>query len=119
MRGWTRIVVLAALWAGLGILAGCGRAPTAGDQPLTFEQEREKAIRAAMEIYKKEKEKGTDLSRGPCIAQEAVPNWAVDVAHDPRQPVDDLPENQCASFREGRVGHFVELNPDGKLIRAE
>jgi hypothetical protein len=42
-----------------------------------------------------------------------------DIAHEPRQPVDDEPANQCARFRNGEAHHFVELDPDGALIRAE
>ena len=40
-----------------------------------------------------------------------------DVAHSPREAVDDLPENQCADFREGRAHHFVEVTPDCRFIR--
>lgn len=81
--------------------------------------ERERAIAAALKVYKEKKAEGVDFSNGPCIAQEVIPGWAVDVAHDPRQPVDDDPANQCASYREGRTQHFVELDPDGNLIRAQ
>ena len=42
-----------------------------------------------------------------------------DVAHDPRQDVDDEPENECEAYRSGEAVHFVELDPDGELIRAE
>lgn len=125
MRRWLRTALAAVLVlaAGAALAGGCAREggpEEAGDaQPLTFEQERERAIQAALEVFRAEKAKGADLSAGPCIAQEVIPNWAADVAHEPRQPVDDLPENQCASFREGRVGHFVELDPDGNLIRAQ
>ena len=43
----------------------------------------------------------------------------VDIAHDPRQDVDDDPANQCQRFRDGEASHFVELTPEGELIRAE
>ncbi|MDA8218912.1 MAG: hypothetical protein M0Z94_15000 [Dehalococcoidales bacterium] len=79
---------------------------------------RKEAIRRAMEIYRQRQGEGMDFSNGPCLSQEIVPDWCVDMAHNPRQPADDLPENQCQSFREGRVKHFVELDPDGNLIRA-
>ncbi len=79
--------------------------------------ERERAVAAALELYRRAKESGADLSAGPCLAQEAIPGWAVDVAHEPRQPVDDDPANQCASYREGRATHFVELDPEGNVIR--
>jgi len=80
--------------------------------------EREQAIRMAMNLYREKKAQGMDMSNGPCLAEEIIPDWCVDIAHSPRQPVDNQPENQCQSFRSGRVHHFVELDPDGNLIRA-
>jgi hypothetical protein len=64
---------------------------------------------------------GRDLSSGPCIAEAlpGLPDWAADIAHDPRQPADDMPANQCSSYRAGRTHHFVELTPGGTLIRAQ
>jgi len=79
---------------------------------------RKEAIARAMELYRQLRAQGVDFSHGPCLSEEVVPGWCVDIVHNPRQPVDDLPENQCASFREGRVRHFVELDPEGNLIRA-
>lgn len=79
---------------------------------------REEAIRKAQELFQQKKREGMDLSRGPCLSEEIVPDWCVDVAHNPREPIDDEPRNQCSSFREGRVHHFVELDPDGNVIRA-
>jgi hypothetical protein len=62
-----------------------------------------------------------DLDRGPCIAErlDGLDDWVADVAHDPRTPVDDQPANQCRRFRSGVASHFVELDPDGNLIRAQ
>jgi hypothetical protein len=48
-----------------------------------------------------------------------MPKWVVDVAHDPRQAVDDDPANQCEAYREGEADHFVELDPQGRLIRTD
>ena len=80
--------------------------------------DRERAIQAAIRLFQEKKAQGIDLSAGPCLAEEIIPDWCVDVAHSPRQPIDDRPENQCQSWRTGRVHHFVELDPDGNLIRA-
>jgi len=79
---------------------------------------REEAVRRAQELYAQKKAEGMDFSNGPCLADEIVPDWCADIAHNPRQPVDNRPENQCRSYREGRVHHFVELDPEGNLIRA-
>lgn len=54
---------------------------------------------------------------GPCLSNEIIGDWVCDVAHSPRQPVDDLPENQCSAFREGKARHFVELSPDCTVIK--
>lgn len=58
-----------------------------------------------------------DFNTGPCLAEEIIPDWSCDLAHSPRQAVDDDPANQCASFRQGVTHHFVEL--DGNCSRIE
>jgi hypothetical protein len=83
------------------------------------ESDRDRAIRLAIELYEDVRAQGMDLSDGPCLAEEIIPDWAVDIAHSPRQPVDNLPQNQCRSWRERRVRHFVELDPDGNVMRAQ
>ena len=80
--------------------------------------DRDLAINKALEVFKQKQAEGMDFSNGPCLSEEIVPDWCADVAHNPRQPVDNRPENQCRSYREGRVHHFVELDPEGNLIRA-
>lgn len=82
------------------------------------ESERDRAIRLAKELYERKKREGVDLAQGPCLSEEIVPDWCVDIAHEPRMAVDNLPQNQCRSYRTGRVHHFVELDPEGNLIRA-
>jgi hypothetical protein len=44
-------------------------------------------------------------------------DWVVDVAHNPRQAIDNLPENQCADYREGKVKHFIELDLNGEVTK--
>ncbi len=44
--------------------------------------------------------------------------WVCDVAHSPREDVDNLPENQCREFGEGKANHFVEVNPNCEFIKA-
>jgi hypothetical protein len=79
---------------------------------------RDEAVRRAKELFQQKKAEGMDFSNGPCLSEEIIPDWCADVAHNPRQPVDNLPENQCQSYRTGRVHHFVELDPQGTVIRA-
>jgi hypothetical protein len=107
------LFVAAVLAAAAFVIAGCGGSSGAS------QEDKDKAIAAAKFIYAgKAKE---DLSAGPCLS-EAIPglsDWVVDIAHDPRQAVDDQPANQCQSYRDGETHHFVELTPEGQLIRAE
>ncbi|MEM0475766.1 MAG: hypothetical protein QW343_03155 [Candidatus Norongarragalinales archaeon] len=59
---------------------------------------------------------------GPCLSDAApgkMPSgWVCDVAHSPRESVDDEPENQCAEYRSGAARHFVEVDVECKVIRA-
>jgi hypothetical protein len=100
----------------LALLTGC----ITGDDDDTGQNDQERAIEAAMDAYDKAIADGVDMSNGPCIADELedVPGWSVDVAHDPRQEIDNDPANQCPAYRDGRTTHFVELDEDGELIRA-
>lgn len=79
----------------------------------------ETAVNQANHIYRQKKEMGADFTSGLCLSNALMPNWVVDVAHRPRLPADDLPENQCPAYLEGRAEHFVELDPEGNLIRAK
>jgi hypothetical protein len=75
----------------------------------------EQTIELAKQAYEDAKERGVDRSRGPCLGV-IKEGWVVDVAHDPRQDVDDEPENQCEAYRSGEADHFVEL-PGGRASR--
>lgn len=60
---------------------------------------------------------GKDLSNGPCLLDPmSDPHWVCDVAHSPRESVDNLRENQCSTY--GRTAnHFIEVNPKCEIIR--
>lgn len=60
-----------------------------------------------------------DLARGPCLSDdEPFPeDWACDVAHRPRWPLDNDPKNQCEEYRDGKVSHFVEVDENCNFIR--
>lgn len=76
------------------------------------------AVNQAQSFYNQQKILGEDFSSGPCLTNALTPDWVLDIVHNPRQPIDDLPENQCPAYLEGRARHFVELDPDGNLVRA-
>lgn len=76
------------------------------------------AVNQAQHVYRQRQAMGVDFSAGPCLSDALMPGWVADIAHNPRLPADDLPENQCPAYREGRAEHFVELDKEGNLIRA-
>lgn len=104
------LILLAAI--GVVIISGCVQQPA---QDVSG-QAKTKCIETCMMI-------SSDLSdRSPCLSDNNpewnISDWVCDVAHSPRQAIDDLPENQCAAFREGRAHHFVEVDPKCEFIRA-
>jgi hypothetical protein len=107
-RTFASLVALLALGA-----SSCGSSASSSDT--------DAAIKAAHEAYAKAAAAGEDLASGPCIAENVpnLPDWVVDIAHDPRTPVDDDPANECERYRDGQAHHFVELTPQGKLIRTD
>lgn len=75
------------------------------------------AISAAISLYTIRVKEGMDMSTGPCLTNDLVPDWVVDIVHVPRDKIDDLPANQCQAYLEGRAHHFVELDANGNLVR--
>jgi hypothetical protein len=109
-----RRVCLTPLIALLLFVPACG-----GDD--ASESEKDQAVAAAAKAFDAANLSATDLEMGPCIAERlpGLDDWVADIAHDPRTDVDDDPANQCQRYRDGEAHHFVELTPDGELIRAE
>lgn len=93
-------------------LLACGGSSVSKD-------EQARAVSGANAAYQAAEAKGTDFTSGPCIAEQLadLPDWSVDVAHDPREDVDNQAANQCQAYRHGKTHHFVELDPNGNLIR--
>ncbi|OGE32911.1 hypothetical protein A3C59_01765 [Candidatus Daviesbacteria bacterium RIFCSPHIGHO2_02_FULL_36_13] len=77
------------------------------------------AVNQAKHLYNLKKSRGESFENGLCLSDALLPNWVVDIVHHPRLAIDELPENQCPSLVEGRAKHFVELDIEGKLIRAQ
>jgi hypothetical protein len=73
-------------------------------------------IQKARLLFDETKNNGADLTAGPCLGK-INNDWVVDVAHNPRQAIDNLPENQCADYREGKVKHFIELDLNGEVVK--
>ncbi len=62
------------------------------------------------------KQEGLDLSNGPCLSNDYYPDYVCDVAHNPRQDVDNIPSNQCPAYGQS-AHHFVEVDEECNLIR--
>lgn len=116
-----RAATIGFLLAGtVAFLPGCFHAAKQQPSVVTVQPDvREAAIGLARQVYQAKKAEGVDFSSGPCLTDALLEGWVVDVAHNPRQDIDDLPENQCANFRNGTAKHFVELDTEGNLIRAQ
>jgi hypothetical protein len=104
-----REYLLLLLLAGVVLLSGC-----IGQQT----SESETAVKLCIDKCKSAIDAGQDISNGPCLSNEIISGWVCDVAHSPREAVDNLPENQCSAYREGVARHFVEVDTACKFIRA-
>ena len=62
---------------------------------------------------------GEDFDQGPCLSNNIAPDWVCDVAHNPRQPIDNDPANQCEAFLAGQAHHFVEVDGNCNVIRTQ
>ena len=84
--------------------------------PASFSSEDE-ILKNALNLYIQKKQAGLDFTNGPCLGKIAD-DWVLDIAHNPRQPIDDRSQNQCPEFLDGSSHHFIELDPSGNLIRS-
>ena len=109
-------IILISLIFGI-FIAGCATNQVA-QEPLPTEAEVlalslcESACRDALS-------KGRNLSAGPCLL-DPIPkykDWVCDVAHEPREAIDNLRENQCNAWHNGTANHFIEVTPECKFIK--
>jgi hypothetical protein len=76
-------------------------------------------IEQAKVLFVEKVNQGVDMNSGPCLSDSFDIGWVVDVAHNPRQPIDDIMENQCQSYIIGEASHIIELDIRGNLIRLQ
>lgn len=79
--------------------------------------EADRAVNQAKKVFQEKQKLGEDFTDGPCLTNDLLPDWVADIAHKPRQKIDDLPQNQCQALLEGRATHFVEMDKNGIVIR--
>jgi len=88
-------------------------------KPAKEEANQTQAVAMAQATYYQKKSAGMNFSNGPCLSEEIMPGWSVDIVHNPRTAIDDLSQNQCQYYRSGKTKHFIELDTNGNLIRAQ
>ena len=87
------------------------------DQVIDDVKERQIAVVEARELYAQKRNEGMVFS-SQCLGIVGYKiKFAVDIVHVPRTEEDDLPENQCEEYREGKVRAFIELDKDGNIFR--
>jgi len=47
----------------------------------------------------------------------SVGDYAIDIVNVPRTSEDNLIKNQCGDYFNGKVGHFIELDKEGSIVR--
>lgn len=76
--------------------------------------EQQEAISCALNLDNEKKNSGMNFS-SQCLG--TCKNYSVDIVHVPRTSEDNLIENQCQDFREGRTINFIELDDKGEIVR--
>jgi hypothetical protein len=92
-------------------------APAVVDKDNTVEAEI--AIARSRNIYKQAVLNEINLSSGPCLSNDLMPGWVLDIVHSPREEIDNLPGNQCQAYVEGRAKHIVEFDLGGNVVRVK
>ncbi|OYT42480.1 MAG: hypothetical protein B6U78_01105 [Candidatus Aenigmarchaeota archaeon ex4484_224] len=95
-------------------------------QKPSLKESKEQAINLCIQLCQEAKSKGMNLENGPCLSDNNpkwnLTKWVCDIAHWPRQEIDNKKENQCNAWWDAYLSHkeihFVELFPNCSLIRA-
>lgn len=84
-----------------------------------YSYEIDQAVNQAQSLYNQKKALKEDFTNGPCLTNDLMSGWVVDLVHNPRQPIDNNEQYQCQAYREGRATHFVELDLNGEVVRVK
>lgn len=82
-------------------------------------KENDKAVGQARALYELKKDARVDFTDGPCLSNDLLNGWVLDLVHKPRIASDNLAENQCAAYLEGRAKHYVEMDLEGNIIKVK
>lgn len=94
-----------------------GTAPIFSASQSKIESTQAEPIRTAKKIYQDKKNQKVDMEKSPCLSDDMGDGYALDIAHNPRISLDD--QVQCDSIKSGKLTHFVEMTPDGKILRIQ
>lgn len=108
------IIIFLVLSVAINYLANV---PRPADEAAKIEAEDQAVVSLARELYFAKKEAGMDMTAGPCLANDFMPDWVLDTVHNPRTEADNLLENQCEDFYSGKAKHFLELDEAGNFVR--
>ena len=61
----------------------------------------QRAVTLCINLCKQAKEKGMDLSSGPCLSNYLMEGWVCDVAHWPRKDIDNKPRTSVPPSERG------------------
>ena len=76
--------------------------------------EQQEAINCAFGLYDENKNQGIQFF-SQCLGR--CGDYAVDIVHIPRTGDDNLFENQCLDYKEGRVSKFIELDKNKEIVK--
>ena len=74
------------------------------------------AIRQARRLLDQKLKSGYDLVNRPCLAEEIVSGWAIDIVSQPITDKDRMKENQCQLYLEGKVKNLIIMDEYGHII---
>lgn len=80
----------------------------------SYVSEQQEAVTCAFSLYDSEKEKGIEF-KSQCLGD--CGEYAVDIVNVPRNQEDNLEENQCQEYREGKVSKFIEIDKERSIVR--
>ena len=115
------LVIMALLILGI-IASSCNndKVLDATIKTTTMHKQSNDPVQLCIQLCMKARQQGINLSNGPCLSdimQYNSSEYVCDVAHWPRQSIDNNPNNQCKEYRQGLKKHFVEVTPDCRFIR--
>ena len=95
-----------------------GNTITINDKVYILDEKKDEMGIACINACKAALKAGKNLSSGPCLLDSipGYPAYGCDVVHNPKQPVDYLPENFCNSFLNSSVHLFLDITPDCELF---